>query len=214
MCFVEQKTFSVIVRIFLTNAPPLWFRLYFGLQKCWRWQFLLKIIEDFKCFIMCFVEQKTFSAILRIFLTNAPPLLFPLYFGLQKCWRWQFLLKIVEEDGENVYAGLKVIIMCFVEQKTFSVILRIFLTNAPPLWFPLYFGLQKCWRWQFLLKIDEEYGYSFYTDLKCFILCFVEQKTFSVILRIFLTNAPPLWSPFDNFYSKSFRSMAKIFIQI
>ena len=46
----------------------------------------------------------------------------------------------------------------FVEQKTFSVILRIFLTNAPPLWFPLYFGLQKCWRWQFLLKIVEEYG--------------------------------------------------------
>ena len=44
--------------------------------------------------------------------------------------------------------------MCFVEQKTFSVILRIFLTNAPPLWFPLYSGLQICWRWQFLLKID------------------------------------------------------------
>ena len=43
-------------------------------------------------------------------------------------------------------------IMCFVEQKTFSVLLRIFLTNAPPLWFPLYFGLQKWWRWQFLLK--------------------------------------------------------------
>ena len=58
----------------------------------------------------------------------------------------------------NFYTDLKVIIMCFVEQKTFSVILRIFLTNAPPLWFPLYFGLQKCWRWQFLLKIVEEYG--------------------------------------------------------
>ena len=26
------------------------------------------------------------------------------------------------------------------------------------MWFPLYFGLQKCWRWQFLLKIVEEYG--------------------------------------------------------
>ena len=166
MCFVEQKTFSVILRIFLTNAPPLWFPLYFGLQKCWRWQFLHTIVEeygqifyaDLKVIIMCFVEQKIFSVILRIFLTNAPPLWFPLYFGLQKCWRWQFLHTIVEEYGQIFYADLKVIIMCFVEQKIFSVILRIFLTNAPPLWFPLYFGLQKCWRWQFLLKIVEEYG--------------------------------------------------------
>ena len=64
--------------------------------------------------------------------------------------RWGVWLKF--------YTDLKVIIMCFVEQKIFSVILRIFLTNAPPLWFPLYFGIQKCWRWQFSLKIVEEYG--------------------------------------------------------
>ena len=57
----------------------------------------------------------------------------------------------------NFYTDLNVIIMCFVEQKIFSVILRIFLTNAPPLWFSLYFGLQKCWSWQFLHKIVEEY---------------------------------------------------------
>ena len=428
---MEQKTFSVILRIFLTNAPPLWFPLYFGLQKCWRWQFL-------KVIIMCFVEQKTFSVILRIFLTNAPPLKVPFVFGFadvdtkslrsmakflcrfkdyynvfrgtenifcdityfphkcatfvvpfvfwftkmltltiftqnrrgvwlkflyrfkvfynvfcgtenifcdityfphkcatfvvpfvfwftkmltltiftqnrwgvwlkflyrfkgyynvfcgtenifcdityfphkcatfvvpfvfwftkmltltiftqnrrgvwlkflyrfkvlsnvfcgtenifcdityfpHKCatfvvpfvfWftkmltltiftqnRWGVWLKflcrfkgyynvfcgtenifcdityfphkcatfvviLVYKNADvdfpkslNFYTDLKVIIMCFVEQKTFSVILRIFLTNAPPLWFPLYFGLQKCWRWQFLLKIVEEYG--------------------------------------------------------
>ena len=130
---------------------------------------------------MCFVEHKIFSVKLRIFLTNAPPLWFPLYFGLQKCWRWQFLLKIVEEYGWNFYTDLKIIIMCFVEPKICFVILRIFLTNAPPLWFPLYSGLQKCWRWQFLLKIVEEYGYNFYTDLKGAIMCFAVQKTFSVI---------------------------------
>ena len=99
----------------------------------------------------------------------------------KKCWRWQFLLKIVEEYGWNFYTDLKIIIMCFVEPKICFVILRIFLTNAPPLWFPLYSGLQKCWRWQFLLKIVEEYGYNFYTDLKGAIMCFAVQKTFSVI---------------------------------
>ena len=92
--------------------------------------------------------------------------------------------------------------MCFVEQKTFSVILSIFLTNEPPLWFPLYFGIQKCWCWQFLHTIVEEYGQIFYADLKVIIMCFVEQKIFSVILRIFLTNAPPLWFPFVSWFTK------------
>ena len=151
---------------------------------------------------MCFVEQKTFSVILRIFFTNAPPLWFPLYFGLQKCWRWQFLLKIVEEYGQIFYADLKVIIMCFVEQKsifcdityfphkcaTFVVpfvfwftkmlTLTIFTQNRWWVWqnvslslwnyflwyyvfssemrhlcVPFVFWFTKCWRWQFLLKI-------------------------------------------------------------
>ena len=47
-------------------------------------------------------------------------------------------------------------------------------------------------------------------------MCFMEQKLFSVILRIFRTNVPPLWfrilvyknADVDNFYSKSLRSMA------
>ena len=104
-----------------------------------RWGVWLKFYTDLKVIIMCFVEQKIFSVILRIFLTNAPPLCSVFWFTDLKVW----------------------LIICYynvVEQKTFSVILRIFLTNAPPLWFPLYFGLQKCWRWQFLLKIVEEYG--------------------------------------------------------
>ena len=129
ICNVEQKTFSVIFRIFHTNAPPLWFPLYFGLQKCWRWQFIVKIWWVWlKC--VCKIVDITY---------------FP--------HKWVWLLKIFTQN-----ADLKGVIICIVEQKTFSVILRIFLTNAPPLWFPLYFGIQKCWRWQFLLKIDEGYG--------------------------------------------------------
>ena len=117
-----------------------------------RWGVWLKFYTDLKVIIMCFVEQKIFSVILRIFLTNAPPLWFPFVFWYTKMLtltiftqnRWGVWLKF--------YTDLKVIIMCFVEQKIFSVILRIFLTNAPPLWFPLYFGIQKCWRWQFLTQ--------------------------------------------------------------
>ena len=99
-----------------------------------RWGLWLNFYADLKVIITCFVEQKTFSVILRIFLTNAPPLWYPDFFTQnRKVWYY------------NVFCGTK-------------MILRIFLTNAPPLWFPSYFGLQKCWRWQFLLKIVEEYG--------------------------------------------------------
>ena len=59
----------------------------------------------------------------------------------------------------NVFCGTENIFCdSFVEQKIFSVILRIFHTNAPPLWLPSYLGLQKCKRWQFLVKIVDEYG--------------------------------------------------------
>ena len=83
--FVFWFTKMLTLTIFNQNRRGVWLKFLYR--------------SDLKWFIMCFVEQKTFSVILRIFLTNAPPLLFPLYFGIQKCWRWQFLLKIVEEYG-------------------------------------------------------------------------------------------------------------------
>ena len=55
-----------------------------------------------------------------------------------------FYSKLLRSMAKICISDLNVIIMGFVEQKTFSVILPIFLTNAPPLWFPLYFGIQKC----------------------------------------------------------------------
>ena len=55
-----------------------------------------------------------------------------------------FYSKSLTSMANICYTDLNVIIMCFVEQKTFSLILPIFLTNAPPLWFPLQFDLQKC----------------------------------------------------------------------
>ena len=172
---------------------------------------------------MCFVEQKTFSVILRIFLTNAPPLWLPLYFGIQKCWRLQFLLKIVEEYGQNVYTYLKGIIMCFVEQKHF-LWYYVFSSQMRHLCGSLCILVyKKCWRWQFLLKIVVEYGYNLYTDLKVIIMCFVKRKQFlwyyvfswqmrhlCGCLCIFVYKNADV----DNFYSKSLRSMAKMFMQI
>ena len=191
MCFVEQKIFSVILRIFLTNAPPLWFPLYFGLQKCWRWQFLLtlrsmaKILYRFKDNGVCDINKFCGSLCILVYSWRLRSmfLFYNVFCGTEnifcdityfphKCatfvvpfvfWFTKMLTLTIFTQNRwgvwlNFYTDLKVIIMCFVEQKIFSVILRIFLTNAPPLWFPLYFGLQKCWRWQFLLKIVEEYG--------------------------------------------------------
>ena len=110
--------------------------LYFGLQKCWRWQLFtqnrwgvwLNFWYRFKGYYNCGSEN--IFCDITYFPHKCATFAVPFVFWFKKCWRWQI----------------------------FSVILRIFLTNAPPLWFPLYFGLQKCWRWQFLLKIVEEYG--------------------------------------------------------
>ena len=55
-----------------------------------------------------------------------------------------FYSKSLRSMAKIFISDLNVIIMGFVEQKTFSVILPIFLTNTPPLWFRLYFGIQKC----------------------------------------------------------------------
>ena len=93
---------------------------------------------------MCFVEQKTFSLILRIFLTNATPCGSLCILVYKNADVDNFYSKSLRSMDNFFFADLKVIIMCFVGQKTFSVILCIFLTNAPPLWFPLYFDIQKC----------------------------------------------------------------------
>ena len=166
MCFVEQKTFSVILRIFLTNAPPLMVPFVFWFTKMLtltiftqnRRGVWLKFLYRFKVFYNVFCGTENIFCDITYFPHKCATFVVPFVFWFTKMLtltiftqnRWGVWLKF--------YADLKVIIMCFVEQKTFSVILRIFLTNAPPLWFPLYFGLQKCWRWQFLLKIVEEYG--------------------------------------------------------
>ena len=221
MCFVEQKTFSLILRIFLTNAPPcgslcilvyknadvdnfyskslrsmdhffadlkviiicLWNRkhfLWYYVYKCatfvvpfvfWytkmltltictqnRWGVWTKFFCRFNGYYNVFRGTENIFCDITYFPHKCATFVVPFVFWYTKMLtltictqnRWGVWLKF--------FADLKVIIICFVEQKTFSVILRIFLTNAPPLWFPLYFGIQKCWRWQFLLKVVEEYG--------------------------------------------------------
>ena len=162
------------------------FPLYFGIQKCWRWQFWLKIVEEYgiNVFVDTYLKvifwyknaDVTIFTQKRVWLNRKGYFLWYYVFSSQMRHLCCSLCILVYKnaDVDNFYSkslrsmakmfytdyvnkGMA-IIMCFVEQKTFSVILRIFLTNAPPLWFPLYFGIQKCWRWQFLLKIVEEYG--------------------------------------------------------
>ena len=121
--------------------------------------------------------------------------MFPIfYFGLQKCWRWQFLVKkSLRSMAENVLCRFKGFIICIVEQKTFSVILRIFLPNAPPLWFPFVFWFTKMLTLTIFTQNRWGVWLKFLCRFKWIIMCFVEQKFFSKI-RIFLTNAPPLCS--------------------
>ena len=123
-----------------------------------HWGVWLNSLCRFKDYYNVFRVTENIFCDITYFLTNAPPLMFPLNFGLQKCWRWQFFTQNRRGVWLKFLYRFKCFIMGFVELKTFSAIWRIFLTNAPPLLFPLYFGLQKCWRWQFLLKIVEEYG--------------------------------------------------------
>ena len=107
MCFVEQKTFSVILRIFLTNVSPLWFPLYFGIQKCWRWQFCTQ--KRWEVWLKCLYRFKGYYNVLRgtenifcditYFPHKCATFVVSFVFWYKKCWRWQFLLKNVEEYG-------------------------------------------------------------------------------------------------------------------
>ena len=166
---------------------------------------------------MCFVEQKTFSVILRIFLTNAPPLWFPLYFRLQKCWRWQFLLKIVEEYENfytdfsyyNVLCGTKIFLSYYV----FSSQMRHLCV-----WFPLYFGYKNADVDNFYSKswgvwLNFLYRFKGYYNVFCGRKYFLWYYVFSSQMRHLCGSLCILVyknADVDNFYSKSLRSMSKI----
>ena len=64
-----------------------------------RWGVWLNFLYRFKGYYNFFCGTENIFCDITYFPQNAPPLWFPLYFGLQKCWRWQFLLKIVEVYG-------------------------------------------------------------------------------------------------------------------
>ena len=94
-----------------------------------RWGVWLKFLYRFKGYYNVFCGTENIFCDITYFPHKCATFV-PFVFPLQKCWR------ILE-----LYINLKLNVFC--GTKTFSVILRIFLTNAPPLWFPLYFGLQK-----------------------------------------------------------------------
>ena len=165
MCFVEQKTFSVILRIFLTNAPHLWFPLYFGIQKCWRWQFLLKKVESMA---KCLYRFKGYNNVLRgtenifcditYFPHKCATFVVPFVFWYTKMLtltiftqnRWGVWLKFLYrfKGYHNVFRGTENI---FCDITYFPHKCATFVV-------PFVFWYKKCWRWQFLLKNVEKYG--------------------------------------------------------
>ena len=186
---MEQKIFSVKLRIFLTNAPPLWFPLYFGLQKCWRltiftqnrWGVWLKFLYRFKDYynVLCGIE--ICFVILRIFLTNAPPLWFLFVFWFTK----MLTLTIFTQN----HLGVWLIFLCrfkgyynvFRGTEDIFCDITYFPHKCATFEVPFVFWFTKMLTLTIFTQIVEEYGYNFYTDLKGAIMCFAEQKTFSVI---------------------------------
>ena len=78
-----------------------WFTKMLTLTICTqnRWGVWLKCLCRFKGYYNLFRETENIFCDITYFPCKCATLWFPLYFGIQKCWRWQFLLKIVEEYG-------------------------------------------------------------------------------------------------------------------
>ena len=154
MCFVEQKNIFCDITNFphkyATFVVPFvfWFTKMLTLTIFTqnRWGVWLKCLCRFKGYYNVFCGTENIFCDITYFPHKCATFVVPF---------WQFLLKVVEEYGKNFYTYLKVIIMCFVEQKIFSVILRIFphkcVTFVVPFvfWFTKMLTLtiftQNCW---------------------------------------------------------------------
>ena len=103
-------------------------------------------IQIYWLYIMCFVEQTIIFCYITYFPHKCATFVVPFVFWYTKMPtltiltqnRWGVWLKFVYRFNGlyNVFCGTE-IIFCYI---------TYFLTIAPPLWFPLYFGIQKCWR--------------------------------------------------------------------
>ena len=225
MCFVEQKTFSVILRIFLTNAPPcgsLCILVYKNADVDNFYSKSLRSMDkfffaDLKVIIMCFRGTENIFCDITYFPHKCATFVVPFVFWYTKMLtltictqnRWGVWLKCLcrfkgyynlFRETENIFCDITyfphkcaTFVVPFVFWYTKMLTLTIFTQNrwgvwlkslcrfkgyynvfcgtenifcdityfphkCATLWFPLYFGIQKCWRWQFLLKIVEEYG--------------------------------------------------------
>ena len=166
MCFVEQKTFSVILRIFLTNAPPLWFPLYFGLQMLMTiftqndvdnfysksTSSMAKVLYRFKVLSNVFCGTENIFCDITYFPHKCATFVVPFVFWFTKMLtltiftqnHWGVWLNSLcrFKDYYNVCRGTENIFcdITYYPHKNGSLC------------------IQKCWRWQFLHKIIEEYG--------------------------------------------------------
>ena len=146
--FVFWYTKMLTLTIFTQNRCGVWLKFFYRFKDCYKvlrgtekdfygisyfphnifWQFFCYITYfPHKCatFVVPFVFWYTKMLTLTIFTQN----------------RWGVWLKCLYrfKGYYNVFRGTEKVVI------RFSVILRIFLTNVPPLWFRLYFGIQKCW---------------------------------------------------------------------
>ena len=149
--FREQKTFSVILRYFphkcATFVVPFkfWYRKMLTLTIFTqnRWGVWLKFLcKNLKVIIMCFVEQKTNSVILRNFLTQCAHLCGDHCISVYKnADVYSFSLKSLREYGQNVYTYLKGYYNVFRGTENIFCGITYFPHKCATLWFPLYFGL-------------------------------------------------------------------------
>ena len=215
-CFVEQKTFSVILRIFLTNAPPLPFVFWFTKMLTLtiftqnRRGVWLKFLYRFKGYYNVFCGTENIFCDITYFPHKCATFVVPFVFWFTKMLtltiftqnRWGVWLKFLYrfKGYYNVFCGTENIfcdityfphkcatfVVPFVFWFTKMLTLTIFTQNRWGVWlnflyrFKGYYNVfcgtenifcdityfphkcatfvQKCWRWQFLLKIVEEYG--------------------------------------------------------
>ena len=175
MCFVEHKTFSVILRIFLTNAPHLWFPLYFGIKNA--------------------------DVILRISLTNAPQFLPKKHWGvwLKFLYRFKGYINVLR-GTENIFCDITyfphkcaTFVVPFVFWYTRMLTLTIFTQNRWGVWLEFLYRLKG--NYNVFRGTEKDFCDITYFPHKCatFVVPFVFWYTKMLTLTIFTQKRWEVW---------------------
>ena len=153
MCFVD-KTFSVILRIFLTNALT----LTIFTQN--RWGVWLKFLYRFKGYYNVFCGTENIFCDITYFPHKCATFVVPFVFWFTKMLTLTIFTQnfLLSASMAKILYRFKGYYNVFCGTENIFCDITYFPHKCATFVVPLYFGLQKCWRWQFLLKIVEEYG--------------------------------------------------------